>query len=328
MRARGTLIVAAMLVSIAAHCPASGLPPDCTRNKLSATARAVQVRVGCQAAAVRAGSAVDDGCVQRSFARMSAAFERADQSGPCPGLAVTAQQDVELELSMLLACLPGTGACPARKLTAAGRKVARRLRCQMRDPGQVLECFARSDARFIDGFARADAKGPCGGDAGTIESRADAFASSVGTPIAGPPPSTTSTTSTTVPGLCGNGIVDPGEQCDGQSYCGAGCAFGPTACCLITGGGPSCIDFQPTRQTCLSCMGAGGACVTGVCGGTACEDQSIPSVTVCCQFDDGCATDVAASIGELGHLYFGCAGEGFPFGMGICGVDRICHPGG
>jgi hypothetical protein len=68
--------------------------------------------------------------------------------------------------------------------------------------------------------------------------------------------------------------------------------------------------------------------MTGLCNGLGCEDQAITPVHVCCQFPDGCATDIATSIAALGGLYSDCAGEGLPFGLGSCGVDLICHPGG
>jgi hypothetical protein len=328
MRAGTMLVGCWTLIGIGVLPAASQAPNACVRSKLSASARAVEARMACQVAAVRTGRAVDGECAQRPFERLSVSFARADRRGPCPGGTIAVADSVSYWLGVLLERVPGSGTCPARKLAAAGHKVARRLRCQRRDPDRVLECFARADEQFVGKFTRAERDGSCAGDAGTVESLADGFASDIGLPIAGPPPSTTSTTTTTIPGSCGNGMVDPGEECDGQSYCTGACRFGPTTCYVGCADAPLCVDGYYSRLGCLSCLAAGGSCMAGVCAGVGCADQAIAPVTVCCQFGGGCATDVATSISQLGLLYYGCAGQGFPFGIGICGVDGVCHPGG
>lgn len=48
-------------------------------------------------------------------------------------------------------------------------------------------------------------------------------------------PEGTSTTTTTVPSACGNGVLDPGEQCDGSQFAVAGCPVGsPNGALLCT----------------------------------------------------------------------------------------------
>src|SRR5262249_55017931 len=162
---------------------------------------------------------------------------------------------------------------------------------------------------FVAAFERAEQQGPCAGDAGTVESRADSFVV-VGILIVGSPPSTTSTTSTTFPGLCGNGIVDAGEECDGQSFCTPGCTFAPSVCCILPPGAPApCIGLAPTRFNYMGCYFEGGLAQSGTCGlDGMCQDQAIGPISICCQFGDGCETDTAASVGDLASILFNCEG--------------------
>jgi hypothetical protein len=304
----------------------------CARVKLRAAARATAGVVSCHAEAARGGGPVESGCLGQAAERLLTAFTRADTLGPCPTEGVPMQHTIEDLVAIdLRSTVSGTGACPAGKLAAAGRKIAARLRCRLPDPAApAAACFARADARFVAAFARAERHGPCAADAGTVESIADEIAGSVGGQIVGVPPSTTSTTTTTLPGLCGNGRVDAGDQCDGQFFCSPDCTFGPTACCLFPRGGPptTCIGFLPTRTNVLSCISQGDV-MAGVCrpDGT-CENPAIGPFPVCTQFWFGaCRTDVVSSIADLATIYLDGTFGGTPFGMGTCGVDRTCHAG-
>jgi hypothetical protein len=70
------------------------------------------------------------------------------------------------------------------------------------------------------------------------------------------PTTTTSTTSTTLPARCGNGIVEPGEFCDGDFICqevSAVCASNCAGCCTVG----FCSDFQfPGGPGIPCCSGA------------------------------------------------------------------------
>src|SRR2546430_7101267 len=79
----------------------------------------------------------------------------------------------------------------------------------------------------------------------------------------------TTTTTTTTPTNCGNGIVDPGEQCDprgspctgsvaGAFLCNESCQCTP-ACCGFANGGPKFLRFATITQ--------GGNCGTLTTGG-------------------------------------------------------------
>jgi hypothetical protein len=103
---------------------------------------------------------------------------------------------------------------------------------------------------------------------------------------------------------CGNGVLDPGEECDGANLGGAtcgGCAGTPScnASCRIDTSGCTNGVCDPS-ETCASCaadcVGAGAACGNGVCeagNGESCascpadcngQQSGKPSARFCCGF--------------------------------------------
>ncbi len=82
------------------------------------------------------------------------------------------------------------------------------------------------------------------------------------TPTVTPVPATPTQTPTVTPGLCGNGNVDPGEQCDDGNTASGDCC---NSTCQFEPAGQSCNDHNTctTGETCNA---------AGVCGGfTACN---------------------------------------------------------
>ncbi len=126
--------------------------------------------------------------------------------------------------------------------------------------------FSKCETKFTDRFNRAEAKAgpgvcPSEGDEVEINSRIVAHAADIATLLSG----------AALPG-CGNGVVDPGEQCDGADLNGADCSTlgfsGGTLACLVTCAldqsacalaGP--ILPQTGQSTCYSNAGAIISCV-------------------------------------------------------------------
>jgi hypothetical protein len=151
---------------------------------------------------------------------------------------------------------------------------------------------------------------------------------------------TTTTTSTTIPVTCGNGVVDPGEQCDAPlAFCDAACRIRYTACCDSTTLA-ACYDFVPVGQICdmpgetphlgRACSGAPCFDLDGVhvCPGGTCVGQAIPPTSVCCQAAGSCVATVVASTEDYVNALDDCFlnHSGTSFDAGTCGSDGVCVP--
>src|SRR5262245_44701360 len=83
---------------------------------------------------------------------------------------------------------PGAAKCAAAKRKAAGRKEADRLACVARTLDTATPspfCVQKAELKFERAFGRANLKGPCPGDADTVESLIDTCVNSLRTVING-----------------------------------------------------------------------------------------------------------------------------------------------
>ncbi|HXJ36637.1 MAG TPA: hypothetical protein VMS22_21585 [Candidatus Eisenbacteria bacterium] len=146
---------------------------------------------------------------------------------------------------------------------------------------------------------------------------------------------TTTTTTTLPPSTCGNGIREPGEQCDGGPACSPFCTVMLASCCAGT---DTCVaaPFFTLQyyvyQWCLTYLPgsspvAGQACRSdGTCG-----DIGIDQVPLCCQQTaTTCYEGVGSSITGLWYFQSYCLG-GVGLGNGpymavnaACGGDGVC----
>jgi hypothetical protein len=134
---------------------------------------------------------------------------------------------------------------------------------------------------------------------------------------------------------CGDGVVEPPEDCDGGACCRADCTFvaGGTMCRPSTGvcdvaeactgqsgqcpsdnclpAGAPCDDGNPATcndQCTGACGCVGGACGDGVCCGTAAENHSTcpGDCGACCLPNNGCTLEVTQdACVKLGGRYMG-----------------------
>ena len=156
------------------------------------------------------------------------------------------------------------------------------------------------------------------------------------TPTATPAPSPT-------PG-CGNGIVDPGEFCDGEDFCSASCLpaidggcceFGASspegAFCLDTGvaGAQACLTVGGSFSIGTECTGE--PCDNGIaaCRLGHCRSSAIEAVTVCCQRSAERCTETTVTDGSAlaSFILFDCdTGADQTAVVGSCGADGRCAP--
>jgi hypothetical protein len=152
-------------------------------------------------------------------------------------------------------------------------------------------------------------------------------------------PTTTSTTSSTTTStnptaVCGNGVREPGEQCDGGFGCTASCVQEMPSCCSLS---DECIS-TPTfslnfylMQYCSAFLPGSQPIQGGICAPDgSCAPQSIDPVSVCCQTPPpfvGCSGATATSTNGLWTFQNVCRGaqSGTVFVAADC-VGGVCLP--
>jgi hypothetical protein len=158
-----------------------------------------------------------------------------------------------------------SGALPCQ-CAATVRRCAMKSTCGR--PGRVTCCRATSSGETRCGISKsAEACVAKGGCAGGPASCCDACTGS------GCATTTSSTTTTTTqPAICGNGITEAPEECDGQSYCDASCLVIHYSLCCEYGGsicGQANIPPPDLNERISDCVVSGGtpytnsACVPG-----------------------------------------------------------------
>ncbi len=135
------------------------------------------------------------------------------------------------------------------------------------------------------------------------------------------------------PPVCGNGIRESGEQCDGGPACTASCQQMLPSCCAQTGSCVSAPLFSLQyylMQYCLAVSPGSMPVPGGMClADGSCASRSVDPVPVCCQQASSCFDDTpAVSTGELWFDNYYCNG-GIGIGAGpYIVVNGACGPGG
>jgi hypothetical protein len=146
---------------------------------------------------------------------------------------------------------------------------------------------------------------------------------------------TTSTTSSTaIPGPCGDGVRNVGESCDGGAYCTASCTFPSPSpgCCQEEVSCRPADDFILFFHLYSYCGGSSfeAAVRGGVCsaGGT-CELVSFEPSPICCQLADSCSGGMTSGTNGLWNFRKTCDGARFGTTVhaAVCGPTGTCRPG-
>jgi hypothetical protein len=236
--------------------------------------------------------------------------------------------------------------CRVAKLVATAVHAAGVVRCRARAiaRGSTVSdaCLGAADARLARAFARAEEKAPCPPVLDDARAQSIVFvtallASAQPTPqptaTPGPSPTPASTG-------CGNGVVESGEQCDGQPFCAPTCSLAsPTVCC-----GPAgfCIE-GPFPGLADTCGGQGIPYVLGAlcepstppcdpvqgCEGTCRPESTFPPASVCCEMSSGCGQQTIDDSIELWtYVVQQCLlAGGSSVVVGTCAPSGDCAPG-
>lgn len=295
----------------------------CTARKFEATARSVVGRYRCEIEARKGNLEFCLAGITDVGLRLAEAVAKADAVGPCPGTAYGLQSDAYTE------CIPYLNdvvSCDIARLEAAKRKAAGKLRCLARAARQDGQpdpaCLADKEERFVRAFARIAERCPCPTCAENVESIIDRCVGLIAVVLS-----------------CGNGAIDPGEQCDGQSFCvSSHCQieFDPRCCQFAAGTDPICVATAPALELCGNFGGTvvPGYCPDNPCPGDpfpgcqvgACEDPPIPPTTACCQQSAGCQEISTMSTLALRAAMVACVSGGGRNVIGGCGNDGQCVP--
>jgi hypothetical protein len=148
------------------------------------------------------------------------------------------------------------------------------------------------------------------------------------------PTTTTSTssttTSTTSPApVCGNGIVEPGEACDGGPFCAPDCFADVPNCCSGAG---QCIDapgfslFNNLFFYCTAVLPGSAPAPGDICrpDGSCSPEPIEPPISVCCQGSGSCYDATVSSTAALWSFHNGCQGSM----MGLTSPAATCGPVG
>jgi len=312
-------VLALLLGALAASVDASSGPVRCTALKFEATARAMAARYRFEIEAAR-GHVLPD-LLTTAGLRMSAAVARADALGPCPG--------TQYALFQRINCVPGVNfpdaRCNAALLTALRAKAVGLLHCHAgkarRNESPEPTCVTDKNRRFLQAITRIAAQCCSGCDLSHLESIVDFCVGEV-----------------TVALSCGNGVVDAGEQCDGQRFCtipDCKIQYDPRCCVIALPSDPICVATPPALELCSDFGGTlvDGYCPDDPCPGDPfpgcqigpCTDPPIPPTSVCCQESDRCRDATATTTLDLRALMRDCVVEGNRNVLGGCGPDgRQC----
>jgi hypothetical protein len=135
---------------------------------------------------------------------------------------------------------------------------------------------------------------------------------------------------------CGNGIVEPGEECDGQPVCDADCHIGQGLCCQV---GPVCdlgislahceFDFRGTVTPGICVLDGGVLPPPDSLPTGRCRDDPFRAIPLCCQITPTtCSGSMVTNWFGLDHFQCVTPPSGTSSEMvGTCGPDGICMPG-
>jgi len=268
---------------------------ECASTKLLAAGTKASKKLSCYRKVVEDYSAVSARCLQRAEQAFDDAFARADDKGTCPGDTAEVEGQVDDYVDSILSALPddnGDAAqtCTAKKLQATGKKAKRKLKCYAKAvrKGEPVDekCLEKAETKFDEAFAKAEEAGGCTtvGDADEIEQETDDFVGEV-----------------TLDVSCGNGVIDPGEECEGDNLDGQQCTDlqSPNPEFNFNGGTLSCnSSCQFNTYFCTYCgdgvKNDGEQCDGSDFGGADCSSEtggSLPAGDLSCA--DNCTIDAS-----------------------------------
>ena len=198
----------------------------------------------------------------------------------------------------------------------------------------AASCVANADAKLVRAFTRAEKVASCPPSLASAQADIASFVATQSAAVLATPTPTATPAATPLPG-CGNGLTEPGENCDGGPYCDASCNFAfPQLCCEF---GPVCVAVPdiPSGDQCFlaggtprigaRCIALDPGCPEGdPCAGS-CTPDVFPATAFCCDGGSGCTQSTFSDTESLSFVLLQCGLEGVIQGTCVAGS---CVPGG
>jgi hypothetical protein len=290
----------------------------CAFAKLRATENAAAAVFACSASEARARGPAGP-CIASAYERLAAAFANADRRRLCAThddaeLIRATIEDYRARIAAsLVQANPAGKECEAARFDAVAAATANQIECfqaaARRDVVFDFDCLVAERLRLIDVFAALAAGGTCfGGGAEVVLGELNFLVGTIGVRL----PWT----------VCGNGIVELGENCDGGPLCDESCRFAVPSCCQTASG---CFDASMT--SCPPELGERiGGSVCSVSG--RCEVEPIEPIELCCQDEERvCSSTVADDTGAFVTAIAACPDRfgGRPIRIGTCSGRGRCR---
>src|SRR5579862_3679026 len=312
----GRFVLAVCLPLALAASASAAAPNKCSSLKLKATGKKASARAKCYSKAVAKGANVDPNCLSKATLKFSTAFSKAEMKGACLApngdtSAIEAKVDtfVDNVRSIVNGSAAGPNPCDSKKIAAAGKKAASKAKCQAKavakGAGVDPTCLDKAELKFGTAVSKAENASGCthSGQTNALESAVDAFINdqfgelTANTTTTSTTTSTTNSTTTTTL-ACGNGSIDPGEECDGSNIGGATCAQGSPAGAFPGCNGDCTLDCAPCTHGCaIACAAivanqpiANTYELLGQAGPKICQTNSTANAFHTCNTDADCGS--------------------------------------
>ena len=214
------VIAVCALLAFASVKASAATPSKCSSAKLRATSKKASTRAKCYAKAVAKGQMVDGDCLSTASSKFNAGFTRAESKGDCrapngdaPAIESKVDAFVDNVRNIVNSSGQGPNRCDSKKIQTAGKKASNKAKCHAKAVAQGASvdstCLGKAETKFSSSISKAETAAGCThtGQTNQLESAVNAFIDDAVSELTS----------------CGNGTIDPGEDCDDGNIGGATC---------------------------------------------------------------------------------------------------------
>ncbi|MCC6850018.1 MAG: hypothetical protein IT294_16055, partial [Deltaproteobacteria bacterium] len=265
-------LVGLLTLGTTAHAYLSSLTVNkCLSGKVKTEGKGAAAYTGCYSKGASKNVAVDPACLSKSGGKIVSAFGKLDGKPPCETTGDGAGRDADTasfgsDINTLVGDGDaGAGKCDAAKQKLVGKYVAGITGCYAKAAGKggTVDnasggCTDKVSVKFQNGVNKAELKPPCTTSGlaalASLQAAANQYIQDQACLLDPTNPGcaavpTPTPTSTPPPGGCGNGAVDPGEDCDPAGGPATSCQNASNTSAAFTCNPVTCQCACPTKVT-------------------------------------------------------------------------------